>query len=203
MLIADDHYIVRTGLIFLLKTMFTQVEIDECRDGNGVWEKIQASGYDLLILDISMPFTDLFSLMKQILAIRPKQKILILTMSSEHIFAKKYLQLGARGFLNKEAPPNEITMAINNVLNNRRYISSRVRDTLTLEMLDSPAKNLFDTLSERELEIMNYLVDGKNVSAIAKMLAIHISTVSTHKANILQKLGVPNVIELSKMVQMY
>jgi DNA-binding NarL/FixJ family response regulator len=203
MLIADDHYIVRTGLVFLLKTMFMQVEIDECRDGHGVWEKIQANDYDLLILDISMPSTDLFSLMKQILAVRPKQKILILTMSSEQIFAKKYLQLGARGFINKEAPPAEITMAINNVLNNRRYISSRVRDTLTLEMLDSPAKSLFDTLSERELEIMNYLIDGKNVSEIAKMLAIHISTVSTHKANILQKLGVPNVIELSKMVQMY
>lgn len=203
MLIADDHYIVRTGLTFLLKTMFVQVEIDECRDGHGVWEKTQAIDYDLLILDISMPGTDLFALIRKILALRPKQKILILTMSSEQIFAKKYLQLGARGFINKEAPPGEITMAINNVLNNRRYISSRVRDTLTLEMLDSPAKSLFDTLSERELEIMNYLIDGKNVSEIAKMLAIHISTVSTHKANILQKLGVPNVIELSKMVQMY
>ena len=203
MLIADDHYIVRTGLVFLLRTMFLQVEIDECRDGNGVWEKIQANGYDLMILDISMPATDLFTLMKQILAVRPKQKILILTMSSEMIFAKKYLQLGARGFINKEAPPTEITMAITNVLNNRRYISSRVRDSLTLEMLDSPSKSLFDTLSERELEIMNYLIDGKNVSEIARMLAIHISTVSTHKANILQKLGVPNVIELSKMVQMY
>ncbi|HEV2478893.1 MAG TPA: response regulator transcription factor [Puia sp.] len=203
MLIADDHYIVRTGLAFLLRTMFLQVEIDECRDGHGVWEKIQASDYDLLILDISMPFTDLFTLMKQILAVRPKQKILILTMSSEQIFARKYLQLGARGFINKEAPPTEITMAITNVLNNRRYISSRIRDTLTLEILDSPAKSLFDTLSERELEIMNYLIDGKNVSEIAKMLAIHISTVSTHKANILQKLGVPNIIELSKMVQMY
>ena len=203
MLIADDHYIVRTGLTFLLKSMFVQVEIDECRDGHGVWEKIQTGDYDLLILDISMPATDLFTLIRQILAVRPTQKMLILTMSSEMIFAKKYLQLGVRGFINKEAPPSEITMAITNVLNNRRYISSRVRDTLTLEMLDSPAKSLFDTLSERELEIMNYLIDGKNVSEIAKMLAIHISTVSTHKANILQKLGVPNVIELSKMVQMY
>jgi len=203
MLIADDHYIVRTGLTFLLKSLFVQVEIDECRDGLGVWEKVQANDYDLLILDISMPATDLFTLIRQILAVRPKQKMLILTMSSEMIFAKKYLQLGVRGFINKEAPPAEITMAITSVLNNRRYISSRVRDTLTLEMLDSPAKSLFDTLSERELEIMNYLIDGRNVSEIAKMLAIHISTVSTHKANILQKLGVPNVVELSKMVQMY
>jgi DNA-binding NarL/FixJ family response regulator len=201
-LIADDHNIVRTGLIFIIKAMFFQAEIDECRDGHGVWEKIQVNVYDLLILDISMPSTDLFSLVKQILIMRPNQKILILTMSSEQIFAKKYLQLGARGFMNKEAPPSEISMAITNILNNRRYISPRVRDTLTLEMLDSEAKSLFDTLSERELEVMNYLIDGKNVSEIAKTLSIHISTVSTHKANILQKLGVPNVIELSKLVQM-
>lgn len=203
MLIADDHIIVRTGLAYILKTMFLQIEIDECRDGHGVWEKILVNGYDLLILDISMPSTDLFSLVKQILAVKPKQKILILTMSSEQIFAKKYLQLGARGFLNKEAPPSEISMAITNILNNRRYLSARIRDTLTSEMLEAPVKSLFDTLSERELEIMNYLIDGKNVSEIAKTLTIHISTVSTHKANILQKLGVPNVIELSKLVQMY
>lgn len=202
-LIADDHHIVRTGLVFLIRTLFLQVEIDECRDGFGTWEKVQANSYDLLILDITMPSTDLFTLLKKIFILRPDQKILILTMSSEQIYAKKYLQLGVKGFINKEASPAEIRNAIVNVLNNRRYISHRVRDTLTLEMLDSEAKSLFDTLSRREMEIMNYLIDGKNVSEIAQMLTIHISTVSTHKAKIMQKLGVSNVIELSKLVQMY
>lgn len=202
-LIADDHHIVRTGLVFLIRTLFLQVEIDECRDGFGAWEKVQANSYDLLILDITMPSTDLFTLLKKIFILRPDQKILILTMSSEQIYAKKYLQLGVKGFINKEASPAEIRNAIVNVLNNRRYISHRVRDTLTLEMLDSEAKSLFDTLSRREMEIMNYLIDGKNVSEIAQMLTIHISTVSTHKAKIMQKLGVSNVIELSKLVQMY
>jgi DNA-binding NarL/FixJ family response regulator len=202
-LIADDHTIVRTGLIVLIKAMFFQVEIDECREGYTAWEKIQSNAYDLLILDITMPSTDLFTLVKKIFILKPNQKILILTMSSEQIFAKKYLQLGVKGFINKEANQSEINQAITSVLNNRRYLSARIRDSLTLEMLDSEAKSLFDTLSQRELEIMNYLIDGKNVSEIATMLSIHISTVSTHKANILQKLGVSNIIELSKLVQMF
>ena len=202
-LIADDHHIVRTGLIYLIKAEFLQAEIDECRDGNGAWEKIQANVYDLVILDISMPSTDSFTLLRNIFALRPSQKILILTMSSEDIYAKKYLQLGVKGFINKEASPAEIRKAIVCILNNKRYMSSRIKDTLTIEMLDEEAKSLFDTLSPREMEIMNHLIEGKNVSQIASMLSLHISTVSTHKANILHKLGVANVIELSKLVQMY
>ena len=202
-LIADDHTIVRTGLIVLIQKEFLQVEIDECKDGNGVWEKIQINAYDLLILDISMPGTDSFTLIKNIFTLRPSQKILVLTMSSEDIYAKKYLQLGVKGFMNKEASPGEIRKAIVCILNNKRYMSSRVKDTLTLEMLDEDAKSLFDTLSPREMEIMNHLIEGKNVSQIAILLSLHISTVSTHKANILHKLGVSNIIELSKLVQMY
>jgi len=202
-LIADDHNIVRTGLIFLIKGEYLQVEIDECKDGNCVWEKIQISEYDLLILDISMPGTDTFTLLKKIFILRPSQKILILTMSSEEVYAKKYLQLGVKGFINKEAPPSEIRHAIVSILNNKRYISSKMKDTLTREVLEGGSKSLFDTLSPRELEIMNHLLDGKNVSEIADMLSVHISTISTHKANIMHKLGVTNIIELSKMVQMF
>jgi DNA-binding NarL/FixJ family response regulator len=137
---------------------------------------VQANAYDLLVLDISMPSTDLFTLTKIIITLEPNQKILILTMSSEQIFAKKYLQLGVKGFINKEATPSEISQAITSILNNSRYLSSGIRDTLMLEMLDSE---------------------------IAHILSIHISTVSTHKANIMQKLGVSNVIELSKLAQTF
>jgi len=202
-LIADDHNIVRTGLIFLLKEEFTQVEIDECRDGGSAWKKIQSSAYDLAILDISMPQTDSLALLRNIFTLRPEQKVLILTMSSEDIYAKKYLQLGARGFINKEAPPSEIRKAIVSILNNKKYLSSRMRDRLTEEVLEGRTENPFETLSSREVEIMNHLVDGKNVSEIADLLCIHISTVSTHKAKVLQKLHVYNIIELSKLVQTF
>jgi DNA-binding NarL/FixJ family response regulator len=202
-LIADDHLIVRTGLIFLIKEEFTEVEIDECRDGDNAWMKIQDSAYDLVILDISMPATDSFALLKNIFTLRPAQKILILTMNREDIYAKKFLRLGVKGFINKEADPSEIRKAIVSILNNKRYLSSRMKDTLTSEILEGIVQNPFEALSPRELEIMNHLIDGKNVSEIANLLLLHISTISTHKANIMQKLGVSNMIELSKMAQMF
>lgn len=202
-LIADDHNIVRTGLIFLLKEEFAQVEIDESRDGAGVWKNIQASAYDLIILDISMPQTDSLALLKNIFTLRPEQKVLILTMSSEEIYAKKYLQLGAKGFINKEAPPSEIRKAIASILNNKKYLSPRMKDRLTEEVLEGRTENPFETLSPRELEIMNHLIEGKNVSEIAGILTVHISTISTHKARIMQKLGVYNIIELNRLIQTF
>ena len=201
-LIVDDHFIVRTGLCVLIREEFMQVQIDECRDGDSAWAKIQANGYDLVILDISMPSTDTFSLLKKIFMLRD-QKILILTMSSEDVYAKKYLDLGVKGFINKEAGPTEIRRAMVNILNNKRYLSSRMQDKLTTEVLEGRTQNPFETLSPRELEIMNHLIDGKNVSETAHILSLHISTISTHKANIMHKLGVSNIIELSKMVQMF
>jgi len=199
-LIADDHHIVRTGLIFLIRAEFMPVEIDECRDGHSAWEKLQANAYDLAILDIGMPYMDPFTLLRKVFEHRPDQKILILTVSREDVYAKKYLRLGARGFVNKEAPASEIRQAIVSILGNKRYMSSRVKDTLMHEMLDTEVEGLFDGLSAREFEIMNHLAEGRVVSEIARMLSLHISTVSTHKAAILKKLGVSNVIELNRLV---
>lgn len=202
-LIVDDHSIVRTGLCVIIKEAFMQAEIDECRDGDGAWKKIQASGYDLVILDISMPATDIFTLLKKIFMLRPDQKILILTMSSEDVYAKKYLNLGVKGFINKEAGPSEIRRAMVSILGNKRYLSPRMQESLTTEILEGRTQNPFEALSSRELEIMNHLIDGKNISETAHLLSLHISTISTHKANIMHKLGVSNIIELSKMVQMF
>ena len=108
-----------------------------------------------------------------------------------------------KGFINKEADPFEIRRAIVSILNNKRYLSSRMQHVLTHEVLEGKTENPFETLSIRELEIMNQLVDGKNVSEIAVMLSVHISTISTHKAKLMQKLGVSNMMELSRMVQMF
>jgi DNA-binding NarL/FixJ family response regulator len=200
MLIADDHQIVREGIAFLIRTEFMPVEIDECKDGPGAWEKIQANAYDLVVLDIGMPYMDPFTFLKKVFEHRPGQKILILTMNREDVYAKKYLQLGARGFVNKEAPSSEIRQAIVNILGNKRYMSTRVKDAMMQEMLEPEGRNLFDGLSPREFEIMNHLAEGRVVSEIARLLSLHISTVSTHKATILKKLGVSNVIELNRLV---
>lgn len=202
-LLADDHHIVRTGLGLIIKDEFSNAEIDECSNGDCVWKKIQSAAYDLVILDITMPATDSLGLLKNIFTHRPEQKIMIFTMSSVAIYAKKYLALGVKGFINKEAEPSEVRQGIVALLNNRKYLGPDMKHILTWGDVDNQSITPFDSLTIRELEIMNHLVEGKNVSEIAEMLFLHISTISTHKANIMEKLDVSNIVELTKLVQLF
>jgi DNA-binding NarL/FixJ family response regulator len=203
-LIADDHNIVRTGLNVLIKTEYLNAQVDECSDGNCAWEKIQSTQYDLFVMDINMPATDSVNLLKNIFTLQPQLKVLILSMSSEEIYARKYLQLGALGFINKESDAMEIRKAITSVMNNRKYMSPKLQEIITRDAFEgASASKSFENLSARELEVMSHLVEGRHVSEIADILSIHISTASTHKANILQKLKVNNVIELTTLVKRF
>ncbi len=202
-LLADDHHVVRRGLGLTIKDEFSTAVIDECSNGNCVWKKIQQAEYDLVILDITMPAMDSLLLLKKIFAYKPDQKVMIFTMSSVAIYAKQYLALGVKGFINKEAEPSEIRHGIAAVLNNRKYLGPDMKHILTAEDKDNQPGTPFDCLTIRELEIMNHLVEGKNVKEIAEMLFLHISTISTHKAKMMQKLNVSNVVELTRKVQLF
>ena len=202
-LLADDHHVVRSGLGLIIKEEFSDAEIDECSNGDCAWKKVQRTEYDLVILDITMPATDSLQLLKNIFALRPNQKVMIFTVSNVAIYAKKYLALGVKGFVNKEAEPSEIRLGITAILSNRKYVGSDMMHIITWEDADNQVSSPFDRLTGRELEVMNHLVEGKNVSEIADILSLHISTISTHKANVMQKLDVSNVVELIKTVQLF
>jgi DNA-binding NarL/FixJ family response regulator len=201
-LIADDHSISRAGISVLVQDEFQNAEIDECSDGNMVWKKMKTNKYDLIVLDISMPGMDSVSLLKNIFSHYADQKVLIISMSSEDIYAKKYLQLGAKGFINKEANGPELRRALSAVINNKRYLSPRMQDMLAEEGREEK-DNPFNALSSRELEVLRYLLEGKNITEIGKLLSVHTSTTGTHKARIMEKLGVSNMIELNKMAQLF
>jgi DNA-binding NarL/FixJ family response regulator len=201
-LIADDHCIVRTGISVLARDEFQNAEIDECADGNMVWQMMKTNKYDLIVLDISMPGMESVSLLKNIFSHYTDQKVLVISMSSEDIYAKKYLQLGVKGFISKDANAPELRRALTSVMNNKRYLSPRMQDMLTEEgggEKDSP----FNALSSREVQVLTHLLEGRNISEIAGLLCIHTSTAGTHKARIMQKLGVSNLIELNKMAQLF
>lgn len=203
-LIADDHTLLRKGIRFFIESEYLTVQIDECRDGDGAWKNILSTKYDLFIMDIHMPGTDAVSLLRNIFAVDPKMKVLIHTMSSEEIYARKFLQLGVMGFINKGAEVTEIRKAIASVLDSRRYISPKLQESITYNSIKGVTGNsLFESLSIRELQVMAHLLEGKNVSEIADILCIHASTVSTHKINILHKLKVSNVMELSVLVKQF
>ena len=200
-LLADDHSVVREGLKTYIQNIIPRSKIDEAQDGDSAFEKIKYNDYALIILDINMPATDFFGLVSNILAVKPTSKILIFSMNPEEIFAKKYLQLGVLGYLSKKASIDEIKQAINDVINNKRYLSPLLTEMFTRIALDMEpnTQNPFDLLSPRELEIVMYLIKGESVSQIGVSLNIHTSTVGTHKARILEKMNCKNIIELHEL----
>ena len=204
-LLADDHTIIRAGLKIYIKNIIPDSEVEEAYDGDSTFEKIKNSEYELIILDINMPATDSFGLVSNILAIKPKSKILMFSMNSEEIYAKKYLTLGALGYISKDASADEIKEAITNVMNNKRYISPSLTQTLASSALGKRAynQNPFDLLSRRELEITRHLMKGESVSQISHYLNLHTSTIGTHKARIFEKLNCTNVIGMTELARIH
>lgn len=202
-LLVDDHTVVRSGVKILLSGIFNPSVIDEAGDGETVVNLLKEHSYDLIIMDIQMPNTDTLGLMEYIHVKLPATKVLVFSMSAENIYAKRFLKAGARGFVSKDASLDEIIKAINQVLDNKRYISPTLIESLTEDLLFDKTDNPFDKLSRRELEITLLLLSGQTVSGISQSLNLQLSTVGTHKARLFEKLQVTNLLELKELATIY
>jgi two-component system invasion response regulator UvrY len=202
-LLIDDHAIVRSGIKFWLSTEYNPAEIDEAENGKEAMQKIDNNEYHLILLDIHMPETNSFDLLKYILSKKPDSKVLIFSMNSEGMYAKRFLRAGAVGYVSKDAPIEELKKAINLTLNNKKYYSDRFIDTILNEKAGEENVNPFLKLSGREFEITTLLLEGKSVSEISQVLNIHNSTTGTYKARIFEKLNIENVFQLNKLAVLY
>lgn len=202
-LLADDHAIIRTGLKIFIENFVPHSLIDEAWDGDTAFKKIKEKDYQLIILDVNMPGTDSFGLVSNILAYKADANILMFSMNAEEIYAKKYLQLGVKGYLSKAAPEAEMKAAIDNVLNSKRYISPSLSHSLTEEALGNKSGNPFDNLSPREFEIVMHLIRGESLAEICQALNLQTSTVGTYKARIFEKLKCSNIIDINTLAKVY
>jgi len=202
-LLIDDHVVVRSGIKILLSELFKPCEIFEAADGVSAVEQLKLRPYDLVIMDVQMPSTDAFGLMEYMRVSHPDAKVLIFSMSAENIYAKRFLKAGAKGFVSKQSSLDEIKKAITLVLNNKRYVSDNMIDILAEGSAAGIAKNPFQSLSARELEITSLLLSGHTLSEIARSLNIQVSTAGTHKSRLFDKLGVTNVLELKELADVY
>jgi two-component system invasion response regulator UvrY len=201
-LLVDDHSIVRTGLKLLINDFLPHSNIDEAYDGESALQKVKQLNYDLVVMDVNMPHTDSFGTLQAILAVKPSTKVIMFSMNAEEIYAKRYLNLGAKGYVKKDAPNEEIENAINTVLNGKNYISPSFTQKILSGLLSkNEAENPFDKLSSREFEIVQHLAKGDSVAEISKKLNVHTSTVGTHKGRIFEKLRVHNVVELMHLAE--
>jgi two-component system, NarL family, invasion response regulator UvrY len=202
-LLADDHVIIRAGLKIFIEHHVPHSVIDEAWDGDSAFEKIKEKDYHLIILDVNMPDTDSFGLVSNIISLKPEANILMFSMNAEEIYAKKYLQLGAKGYLSKASSEAEIKIAVDNVINAKRYISPSLNQAFTEEVLGKKSSNPFDDLSPREFEIVLHLIRGESSAEICHALNLHTSTIGTHKARIFEKLHCSNIIDICDLAKVY
>lgn len=204
LLLVDDHSIIRTGLRVLIEDFLPHTKIDEAEDGDSAFQKIKDHDYDLVIMDVNMPNTDSSGTLQTILSFKPETKIIMFSMNSEDVYAKRYLKMGAMGYLRKDASNDEIQKAISTVLNNKRYISPQLNEKLLADLhSNNKSQNPFDNLSPREFEIVQHIAHGDSVSEVSNKLNLHTSTVGTHKARILEKLKCNNIIELTDLAKVH
>jgi len=197
-LLADDHAIVRGGLKEILIRHMESVECGEAENAEQVLVQIRAHPWDLLILDITMPGRSGLDILADIRLLRPELAVLVLSMLPEDQFGKRVLQAGAGGYLKKESAPEELIQAIRKVLSGGRYVSPALAEKLVLDLDDDANRPIHEGLSAREFEILVMLGSGKTVGQIAEEIHLSVTTVSTYRARILEKMKMSTNAELMR-----
>ena len=199
-LLIDDHEIVRSGVNMVLSQLYKPVEIFEAMDGDNAINMLKKHRFDLVLLDIQMPNTNSFGLLQYINIKFPDTKVLIFSMNAENVFAKRFLKAGAKGFVSKDSPVDELTKAIDLALHNKRYISAKLQNQLADELASvENTVNPFDKLLPKEFEITSLLISGETIAGISKILNVNTTTISHYKNKIFDKLHISSLLELQAL----
>ena len=195
-LIADDHAVVRQGLIQILGNIPEITVAGEAISGQEVLDKVRAEAWDVVILDISMPDCSGLDILKQLKSERPKLPVLVLSMHSEDQYAVRALKAGASGYLTKDSAPDELVKAIRKVVSGGRYVGSCLAERLAFEIGADSSKLPHETLSDREFQVLRLIASGKSVTEIAAELYLSSKTVSTYRVRLLKKMNLKTNAEL-------
>jgi two-component system, NarL family, invasion response regulator UvrY len=204
-LLVEDHAIVRLATRFLILDLLNPVVVHEAGSFSETLAQLSSHHVDLVVLDINIPDGEGFNMIPKIREVQPKVLIMIFSSLEEEIYALHYIKAGANGFLSKNASQEEIKKAILSMLEVGNYISIAVQQQLLRNTLENKpnGENPLEYLSQRELEVMDMLIEGYWTKEIAIKLNLTESSVSTYKARIFEKLKVSTLIEMFKKVQFY
>ena len=200
-MIVDDHTLIRETWSFLLGKNENFDVVAECGDGERAIELARDKRPDVVLLDINMAPMSGFDVLKMIRKYSPGSKIIGVSMHSQPAYAKKMLRLGAKGYVTKNSPRQEMLEAIAEVSNNRVYICQEVKNILSDQLLNSDQVNPdINNLSDREMQIVRALKEGLSSKEIASELSISLKTVEVHRHNILKKLKLKNTVSLINFI---
>jgi len=202
--VADDHGIVRMGLIQTIKRLRPSAIISEVEDYKSLFKVILKEELDLAIMDVNMPNGSVQEAIDYIKMHQPDLKILIFSSQDEEVYGMRYLKMGAGGYLSKQSSTEVIETALTAMLTAGRYASEDVKEAMFLESLNGATKNSpFEALSDRELQIANKLAEGLPLKEISNQLNLHSSTISTYKNRLFEKLKIRSLPELVEVLRLY
>lgn len=197
-LIADDHAIVRKGLAQLIRDEFPSAEIAEVGDAEELISKVSDKDWDIVVCDLSMPGRSGLDALRQIKQMYPSLPVLIMSMHDEDQYALRVLKAGASAYLGKDNIHEDIIKAIRTVLLGKKFITPSVAEKLA-QALEGDSNQLpHEKLSDREFDVFKLLAGGKAVSDIADQLSLSVTTVSTYRARILEKMNLKSNADLTR-----
>lgn len=195
-LIVDDHPIIRKGIRDLLVEEGLCHVVVEAASAEAALTAVRREAWDLLILDVALPDKHGVEVLKEVKLLRPTLPVLMLSLYPEREFALRAIRAGASGYLTKDRAPSELLTAAREVVAGRRYITTSLANQMAdLFDLGQPVM-LHERLSDREMEVLRLLGQGKTVSAIADDMALSVKTISTYRARLLEKLRLRTTADL-------
>ena len=198
-LLVDDHELVRTGIRKILDEVKGIKVIGEAETGEEAVKFCRNTEPDVVLMDMEMPGIGGLEATKKIIRYAPDVKVIVLTVYSEDPIPTKVMQIGSSGYLTKGTGPDEMVNAIRAVNSGQRYITPEIAQQIALNRFKSPEENPFNSLSERELQIMMMITRGEKVPDISEQLVLSSKTINSYRYRMFDKLNVSNDVELTHL----
>jgi len=195
-LVADDHSVMRDGIIKMLNENFPQAEYGEASNASEIMQLIKTKKWNLVMLDISMPGRNGMEVLKDIKEQQPEARVIMFSMYPEDQFAVRAIKAGASAYLTKDVTSKILTEAIRKILTGGTYLTPTIAELITNQLRSDNDKPVHEILSDREHQVFLLIAGGKNVTTIGEELSLSVKTISVYRANILSKMDLKNNAEL-------
>jgi RNA polymerase sigma factor (sigma-70 family) len=200
-LLVDDHTVIRTGIRLLLERQQGWRVVGEASDGRQAVNVVEEARPDVIVMDLAMPNLNGMEAARQILATHPKISVVVLSMHADESYVFRALKVGVRGYVLKDSTETDLIEAVKAVRAGKSYFSPAVSRLLVEEyarqLRDRNLEDTFELLTNREREILQVAAEGKSNKEIAALLNLSVYTVETHRKNIMEKLNLHTVPELT------
>jgi two-component system invasion response regulator UvrY len=197
-LVADDHPLLRSGLIHVLQQEPDFSLPGEAENSDQLLEQLEKRNWDVVVLDIGMPGRNGLETLSEIRKRRPGLPVLILSMHSEEQYAIRAIKAGASGYLTKNNAATELVHAIRRILTGKKYVSPALAEVLAHLIESGAERPLHEVLSDREYHVVCAIASGKSVSEIAAATSLSVKTISTYRARALEKMNMHSNAELTR-----